>query len=182
MRKWNKPAHDERAVLPKHSLGPKIRNLWGFDLGSLISGFECRFDLPRIEEVYAGRCTRDDEHPFGARGSQVLHLIIDVVGDAAEESALIAVGQRNHDRAFRAGDNVGVRPGAGDTTVHAIALAQQRRTNYSGQRGTCGSSVSQRYAVLARGGLADDQSFACVAIVCRRIHLTDWPVGPTVAR
>jgi hypothetical protein len=42
--------------------------------------------------------------------------------------------------------------------------------------------MSQWYTVLTRGGLADDRSFARVAIVCRRVHLADWPVGPAVVR
>ena len=81
-------------------LGPKALDLWGFDLGTLVSRLERQFDLPGVEEVHARRRTCDNEHTFGARRSQVLHLVVDIVGDAAEERALVPVGQRDHDRAF----------------------------------------------------------------------------------
>lgn len=81
-------------------LRPEARDLRGLGFGSRVARFQRWFDLPGVEQVHAGRCTGDDEHAFGAGCFQVLHFVEDVVGDAAEQRALISVGQRDHYRAL----------------------------------------------------------------------------------
>src|ERR1700744_4206085 len=73
-------------------LSPEVPDFRSLDFGPLVARFERGFDLPGVEQVHAGRRAGDDEHAFGAGGSQVLHLVVDIVGDAAEQRALIAVG------------------------------------------------------------------------------------------
>ena len=53
-------------------LGPEAPDLWGFDLGSLVSpllsaGSICR----EFEEIYSQRRTCDDEHAVGLSIGQV---------------------------------------------------------------------------------------------------------------
>ena len=161
---------------------PRTFGSSGLALGALVSRPQRRLDLLRIEQIDAIGRARNDEHALGPRRLQVLHLFVDVVRNAAEQAAFVTVGQSNDQSSLRACDHVGVRPGLGNPTIHAITLSELCRSDHARERRTGSGRMRQGDMVLSRGRLPDDKPFAGVAIVGGGIHFRDRPAGLAVSR
>src|SRR5712692_8981696 len=72
-------------------LGPEAPDRGSFDLGPLVARSHRRLYLTRVEEVHSGGRPRNDEHALGTCRLQVLHLVVDVVRNAAQQRTLVPV-------------------------------------------------------------------------------------------